>query len=144
MNQLPSIHYEPLKLLVTGGCGFIGSNFILDVMKRNPDWHVFNLDALTYAGNRDNLRDLAHNSHYTFIKGDTTDRALCDILFKRHSFDSVVHFAAESHVDRSITGLAAFVNTNVLGTLNLIDAARAAWAGHFKRTGKHTDCQNYS
>jgi dTDP-glucose 4,6-dehydratase len=120
-----------MKLLVTGGCGFIGSNFILNALSTHKDWSIVNLDALTYAGNPDNLKTIASDSRYTFVKGDICNSTLCTALFSQHNFDGVVHFAAESHVDRSITGPAAFVTTNVLGTQNLIEAARISWGKEF-------------
>ncbi|MCU0608945.1 MAG: dTDP-glucose 4,6-dehydratase [Chitinispirillaceae bacterium] len=117
------------KLLVTGGAGFIGSNFIHYVLKKHADIHVVNLDALTYAGNPDNLKELTGTLRYSFIQGDITDSTLLKTLFTEHDFAGVVHFAAESHVDRSITGPDAFVQTNVVGTHALLMAARSAWEG---------------
>jgi dTDP-glucose 4,6-dehydratase len=121
-----------MKILVTGGCGFIGSNFVLHTLSSRADCSIVNLDALTYAGNPDNLTSVEKDARYTFVKGDICDRTLCERLFAGHGFDGVVHFAAESHVDRSITGPAAFVLTNVLGTQNLLECARAAWKGAFE------------
>ena len=114
-------------VLVTGGCGFIGSNFVRLLLTARPDRQVINLDKLTYAGNPENLADLAHLPNSTFVRGDICDRALADELFARRGVRQVVHFAAESHVDRSIAGPEAFIRTNVEGTLTLLEAARAAW-----------------
>lgn len=110
------------KLLVTGGAGFIGSNFIHQYLKNHPNDSIINLDLLTYAGNLENLADLATYPNYQFVQGDICDAKLVDELVKQ--VDIIVHFAAETHVDRSITGPAAFVNTNVLGTYTLLEAAR--------------------
>jgi dTDP-glucose 4,6-dehydratase len=114
-------------LLVTGGAGFIGSNFIRHWMSDHPGDRLVNLDALTYAGNRANLADLEGHLSYRFVVGDIRDQSLLGTLFAEEGFDSVVHFAAESHVDRSILGPEAFVETNVRGTFTLLEAARAAW-----------------
>lgn len=110
-----------MKLLVTGGAGFIGSNFILYWMKNHPDDHVVNFDKLTYAGNLENLKDVEQNPNYSFVNGDICDVASVDAAMQ--GIDIVVHFAAETHVDRSITGPAVFVQTNVMGTQVLLDAA---------------------
>jgi dTDP-glucose 4,6-dehydratase len=114
-------------LLVTGGAGFIGSNFIQKWLSEHPGDRVVNLDALTYAGNRNTLRDLEGREDYRFVHGDIRDQELLGRLFKEEPFDTVVHFAAESHVDRSILGPSAFVETNVRGTFALLEATRAAW-----------------
>ena len=113
--------------LVTGGAGFIGGNFVLDAVASGI--RVVNLDALTYAGNRDTLASLEGNSAHVFVHGDIGDRALLDRLLREHRPDAIVNFAAESHVDRSIDGPAAFVQTNVVGTLALLEAARDYWKG---------------
>lgn len=110
-----------LKLLVTGGLGFIGSNFIRLMLGKYPDYHITNLDLQTYAGNPDNLRDIEKSSNYAFIRGDICDRKIVDKVIQ--NVDAVVHFAAESHVDRSIDDASAFVRTNVLGTFMLLDSA---------------------
>jgi dTDP-glucose 4,6-dehydratase len=115
-------------LLVTGGAGFIGANFVLDWLARN-DEPVLNLDALTYAGNLASLRSLMDDPRHRFVHGDITDRALLDRLMAEHRPRAVLHFAAESHVDRSIHGPAAFVRTNVEGTFTLLEAARHHWSG---------------
>ncbi|MCY9664828.1 dTDP-glucose 4,6-dehydratase [Paenibacillus alginolyticus] len=112
-----------MKLLVTGGAGFIGSNFVHYMLDRYPSYEIINLDALTYAGNLENLRSIQENSHYTFVKGDITNIELVNSLFDQ-GIDTVVHFAAESHVDRSILEPDVFVKTNVLGTQVLLEAAR--------------------
>jgi dTDP-glucose 4,6-dehydratase len=116
------------KILVTGGAGFIGSHVVRLFVTKYPDYHVFNLDKLTYAGNLENLKDIEHYSNYTFIRGDITDADFIAGLFEKHAFDAVIHLAAESHVDRSITDPLAFVQTNVNGTVNLLNAARVGWA----------------
>ena len=111
------------KCLVTGGCGFIGSNYIRTVLDREEDLHVVNLDKLTYAGNIQNLNGISSNN-LTIVKGDICDVDLVNSLFEKHHFGTVVHFAAESHVDRSIEGPAEFIQTNVVGTLNLLEQSR--------------------
>ena len=116
-----------MTILVTGGCGFIGSNFILDWLAQT-DESVVNLDALTYAGNLSNLESLTGDARHVFVKGDICDRALVDQLLNKHRPRSVLHFAAESHVDRSILGPAAFIKTNIEGTFTLLEAARAHWS----------------
>ena len=113
-----------MKLLVTGGCGFIGSNFIKYVLKNYPDWKIVNLDKLTYAGNLKNLEGVEENKRYKFIKGDIADRALVDKLFSQEKFDAIINFAAESHVDRSILDPSPFLETNVKGVQVLLEAAR--------------------
>ena len=110
-----------LKLLITGGCGFIGSNFIRNILEKYPDHQITNLDKLTYAGNPDNLKDIESNPNYTFVKGDICDT---DVVSKvMQDVDQVIHFAAESHVDRSIKDSSVFVTTNVLGTNTLLSCA---------------------
>lgn len=113
-----------MKVLVTGGCGFIGSNFIRYVLKEHADWKIVNLDKLTYAGNIRNLEDLQGDSRYKFVRGDIADRALVEKLFSEERFDAVVNFAAESHVDRSILDPSPFIETNVKGVQVLLEAAR--------------------
>ncbi|WP_240414726.1 dTDP-glucose 4,6-dehydratase [Paenibacillus periandrae] len=112
-----------MKVLITGGAGFIGSNFVIYMLNKYPDYQFVNLDALTYAGNLENLESIQHNPNYSFVKGDIADAALLDEIFKR-GIDIVVNFAAESHVDRSILDPQIFVKTNVLGTQALLDAAK--------------------
>ncbi|MFZ2650444.1 MAG: dTDP-glucose 4,6-dehydratase [Burkholderiaceae bacterium] len=115
-------------ILVTGGAGFIGANFVLDWIASTGE-PVLNLDALTYAGNLESLRALNNDSRHRFVKGDIADRALLDALLAEHRPRAVVHFAAESHVDRSIHGPGAFIKTNIEGTFNLLEASRHYWAG---------------
>ncbi len=117
-------------ILVTGGAGFIGSNFIHYVLQRYENVRLVNLDALTYAGNLENLSCVSEDLRYTFVKGDIRDRALLDQIFSEYEFDTVVNFAAESHVDRSIVEPEVFLATNVLGTQALLDAAKAHWKLH--------------
>jgi dTDP-glucose 4,6-dehydratase len=120
------------NVLVTGGCGFIGSNFIQLVADTRPSWRVINLDLLTYAGNLKNLCGIGEKAAYRFVKGDICDQALVSSLFDQERIDTVVHFAAESHVDRSIVGPDAFIRTNIFGTFTLLEAARSWWLGDDK------------
>ncbi|MFC1772728.1 dTDP-glucose 4,6-dehydratase [Pseudomonadota bacterium] len=117
------------KLLVTGGAGFIGSNFVRYWLKHHPEDRVINLDALTYAGNLESLKDIADNPNYRFVHGDICDTEGVSRLFKEEQIDTVVNFAAESHVDRSILGPEAFIKTNVFGTFTLLEVARNSWSG---------------
>jgi len=121
-------------LLVTGGAGFIGTNFVRQILTERPQWRIVNLDALTYAGNLANFQDLAPNSaaRHRFVHGAIQDSALLEQLFREESFDAVVHFAAESHVDRSILGPEAFVETNVMGTFRLLEASLSQWQSRGK------------
>ncbi|NTW57087.1 MAG: dTDP-glucose 4,6-dehydratase [Chlorobiaceae bacterium] len=121
-----------MHILVTGGAGFIGSHVVRHFLKSYPGYRVTNLDSLTYAGNLENLRDIESMPNYRFVKGDITDAGFLDSLFAAESFDGVIHLAAESHVDRSITEPTAFVKTNVLGTVNLLNAAKTGWKGNFE------------
>ncbi len=123
------------NVLVTGGAGFIGSNFVRHLLAARADVQVVTYDLLTYAGSLENLRDLPDPARHTFVRGDIGDRAAVDQVLAEHALDTVVHFAAESHVDRSITGPGAFIATNVTGTFVLLEAARAAWAGRFADGG---------
>ncbi|MDH4330090.1 MAG: dTDP-glucose 4,6-dehydratase [Candidatus Moranbacteria bacterium] len=111
-----------MRLLVTGGAGFIGANFVYHILEKYPEYEIVNLDALTYAGNLENLKDIENNPNYEFVKGDICDKELMMDLVSK--VDAVVHFAAESHVDRSILDSDSFVKTNVLGTLSLLEAAK--------------------
>ncbi|HUV27726.1 MAG TPA: dTDP-glucose 4,6-dehydratase [Anaerolineales bacterium] len=122
------------NVLVTGGAGFIGSNFIRFLLNEEPDVKIVNLDALTYAGSLENLRDLPDPSRYQFIHGSINDRSLIDQLLRKQEIDTIVHFAAETHVDRSILGPAQFVETNVVGTFILLEAARTTWLDEIKRS----------
>jgi len=115
------------KLLITGGAGFIGSHVVRLFVERYPDYHIYNLDVLTYAGNLENLKDIESKPNYTFIKADITDADRMNELFTEHQFDGVIHLAAESHVDRSISDPLAFIKTNILGTVNLLNAAKDNW-----------------
>lgn len=114
-------------ILITGGAGFIGSHVVRRFLIHHPDYRVVNLDKLTYAGNLENLKDIEGNSRYMFVRGDILDQALVEDLFQRFEFRAVIHLAAESHVDRSITDPLDFVNTNVLGTVTLLNAAKKFW-----------------
>lgn len=118
------------NILVTGGAGFIGSNFIHYMLKRYSNIRIVNYDALTYAGNLENLRDIENDSRYSFVLGDVRNREMVERLFAEYQLDTVVHFAAESHVDRSITEPEIFLTTNVVGTQALLDAAKKAWKLH--------------
>jgi len=120
------------KLLITGGAGFIGSHVVRRFVNLYPQYQIINLDKLTYAGNLLNLKDVEQKSNYKFIKGDIVDGAFIDHLFSEERIDSVIHLAAESHVDRSISSPIEFVMTNVVGTVNLLNAARQQWKGDYK------------
>jgi len=119
------------NILITGGAGFIGSHVVRLFVKKYSDYKIFNLDKLTYAGNLENLLDIADFPNYEFIKGDITDIPFINNLFEKYNFDGVIHLAAESHVDRSITNPMEFINTNIGGTVNLLNAAKIYWKDNY-------------
>lgn len=120
------------NILITGGAGFIGSHVVRLIVNKYPQYNIMNLDALTYAGNLENLKDIEHKPNYQFEKIDITQANLVSQLFATHNFDGVIHLAAESHVDRSISNPLEFINTNILGTVNLLNAARMEWKDNFE------------
>ena len=120
------------KILITGGAGFIGSHVVRRFVKKYPQIDIYNLDALTYAGNLENIKDIEKMPNYTFIKADITDAEAINTIFVEYRFDGVIHLAAESHVDRSITDPLAFVRTNVMGTINLLNAFKNLWKDNFE------------
>ncbi|NEW78088.1 MAG: dTDP-glucose 4,6-dehydratase [Gelidibacter sp.] len=122
---------ENKKILITGGAGFIGSHVVRLFVNKYPNDQIFNLDSLTYAGNLENLKDVENAKNYTFLKADINDADEINQLFAIHKFDKVIHLAAESHVDRSIADPLAFVRTNVIGTVNLLNAAKDCWKDDF-------------
>lgn len=115
------------NILITGGAGFIGSHVVRQFVSKYEDYHIYNLDALTYAGNLENLKDVESKENYTFLHGDITDEAYINSIFEKYRFDAVIHLAAESHVDRSITDPLAFAKTNILGTMTLLNAFKNLW-----------------
>lgn len=126
-----------MKILITGGAGFIGSHVVRRFVQRYPEYSIFNLDSLTYAGNLENIRDIESAPNYRFLKGDITDEVFIRDLFSIYNFDAVIHLAAESHVDRSISDPLLFVKVNVMGTANLLNCARASWISNGSlKTGK--------
>lgn len=129
--------YQPHSMLITGGAGFIGSNFIRHILTHEPDIKIVNFDKLTYAGSLDNLKNLPHPEHHHFIQGDIIDSDYLYHIMAHHHIDTIVHFAAESHVDRSIANPQAFVKTNVTGTFALLEAARYHWLDVKKYESPH-------
>src|SRR5437763_12654195 len=127
-------------IAITGGAGFIGSHVVRLFVNKYPSYRILNLDALTYAGNLENLRDVENKSNYTFERADITDEARIEELFNQYDFDAMIHLAAESHVDRSISDPLAFVKTNVLGTAMLLNACRKHWLQ--KNAGKNPSGNN--
>jgi len=121
-----------MNILITGGAGFIGSHVVRLFVNKYPHYQIWNLDALTYAGNLENLRDIESKTNYNFLKVDINNASEINALFEKYKFDKVIHLAAESHVDRSITDPLAFVKTNVIGTMNLLNAARELWKGNLQ------------
>lgn len=121
-----------MNILITGGAGFIGSHTVRLFVKKYLNYHIVNLDNLTYAGNLENLTDIENKPNYTFVKGDITDEVFINNLFEQYKFDGVIHLAAESHVDRSIKDPLAFVKTNVIGTMVLLNAFKNLWKGNFE------------
>jgi len=118
-------------ILITGGAGFIGSHVVRLFVNKYPEYQIINLDVLTYAGNLENLKDVDNKANYKFVKGDITDLDFINKLFTEYNFDAVIHLAAESHVDRSITNPLEFINTNIVGTVNLLNVAKEAWKDDF-------------
>ena len=121
-----------MKILVTGGAGFIGSHVIRRLVNKYPEYSIYNLDALTYAGNLENLKDIEAKENYTFLQGDIIDEKYINSIFNTYKFDAIIHLAAESHVDRSITDPLMFAKTNVLGTINLLNAFNSTWKNKWK------------
>jgi len=116
-------------MLITGGAGFIGSHVVRRFLNKYPNYQIYNLDALTYAGNLENLKDIETIENYTFLHGDITDAVYIEDIFKKYRFDAIIHLAAESHVDKSITDPLAFAKTNILGTMNLLNSFKMLWMG---------------
>ena len=124
------------RILITGGAGFIGSHVVRRFVEQYPQYHIYNLDKLTYAGNLENLQSIENASNYTFIKADIVDEPLIQQLFEKHQFTDVIHLAAESHVDRSISNPTEFIQTNIIGTVNLLNADKKLWKCNLAEKGK--------
>ena len=120
------------NILITGGAGFIGSHVVRLFVNKYPEYHIYNLDVLTYAGNLENLKDIESKDNYTFLHGDITDEEYINSIFDTHHFDDVIHLAAESHVDRSITDPLGFAKTNILGTMVLLNASKELWKNNWE------------
>ena len=120
------------KILITGGAGFIGSHLVRLFVNKYPDYHIYNLDALTYAGNLENLKDIENKKNYTFLRGDITSESYIKSIFSEYRFDSVIHLAAESHVDRSISDPLSFAKTNILGTMILLNSFKDIWNNNWE------------
>ena len=127
-----SLHIKNKSILVTGGAGFIGSHVVRRFVNKYPQYHIYNLDALTYAGNLENLKDVESKENYTFLHGDITDEAYINKIFEKYCFDDVIHLAAESHVDRSINDPLGFAKTNILGTMILLNGFKELWKENWK------------
>jgi len=121
-----------MKILVTGGAGFIGSHVIRRLVNKYPEYSIYNLDALTYAGNLENLKDIEAKENYTFLQGDITDEKYINSIFNTYKFDAIIHLAAESHVDRSISDPLMFAKTNIIGTINLLNAFNLLWKNNWE------------